>query len=36
MTADESGHRYRIRLDRNTLIVDRICAGQVEGVRGLR
>lgn len=36
MTADRSGYRSRIRLDRNTLIVARICARQVEGVRGLR
>ena len=28
MTADTSGYRYRIRLDRDTLIVDRICARQ--------
>jgi hypothetical protein len=36
MTADTSGYRSRIRLDRNTLIVDGICAGQSEGARGLQ
>ena len=36
MTADTSGYRYRTRLGRNRLIVDRICAGQGKGARGLR